>query len=82
MTTRKQGKQHQRGLTVRIECVPTRDAEARLSRVLDILVKAAKRAGARSRDSVDAKKEKPPDQAPADDALTGGVEGDDSREPA
>lgn len=80
--TKKPRRQSQKHLVVSLREADTPDAKERLSRVLDILVKAAKRAGARSGDSVDAKKEKPSDQARADDALTGGVEGDDSREPA
>ena len=50
--------------------VPTPDANLRLSRALDILLRSARRDVAIPEGSINAKKERPPHQAPAEDTLT------------
>ncbi len=78
---KKQGKQNQKRLVVSIRHVATPDGNARLSRVIDILLKAAARDALRSKGNpANAEKGKPPCQAPAEDALTGGAEESSSYE--
>ena len=62
--------QHQRVVEIRYVHMP--DADARLSRVINILLCSAARGTAKSEGSINAKKEEPPHQAPAEDTLTGG----------
>ena len=59
---------------------PTPDADERLSRAINILLGSAARGTAKSEGSIDAKKEGPPHQAPAENTLTGGAEGSNSCE--
>jgi len=71
---KRQDKQNQKSLVVRLRYVATPDGEARLSHVIDILLRSAAR---NPEENINAKKEeKPPCQAPVDDALTGGTEDD------
>lgn len=69
---KKQGKQNQKRMVVTMRHVTTPDAEGRLSRAIDILLRVAARGTA--------KKERPPHQAPAEDTLTGVDEESDSHE--
>ena len=69
---KKQGRQNQKRMVVIMRHVTTPDAEGRLSRAIDILLRVAAKGTAKSEDSINAKKEKPPHQAPAEDALTAG----------
>ncbi len=55
---------------------PAPDADARLSRAIDILLCSAARDAARSEKSTNAKKEQPSGLAPAEDALTSGDQSD------
>jgi len=61
---------------VEIRYVRTPDADDRLSRAIDILLKAAAEANSQSKDTSNGKK--PDGQAPAEDALTRGSGGNDS----
>ena len=56
-------KQRQRQLIVRMKHAPAPDAEGRLSRAIDVLLKAAARDTTKSEDSIDAKKGTPPSQS-------------------
>jgi len=67
-------------MVVTMRHVTTPDAEGRLSRAIDILLRVAARGTAKSEDSINAKKERPPHQAPAEDTLTGVDEESDSHE--
>jgi len=60
--------------------VPTPDANLRLSRALDILLRSARRDVAIPEEGINAKKERPLHQAPAEDTLTGVDEGSNSHE--
>lgn len=73
----KKGKQNPKCPVVSIRCVAIPDATERLSRSLDILLKAAGRRAAPFEENTNTKKEEPPCQAPAEDALTGGGEDSD-----
>jgi len=66
---KKQDKQNQKRLVVSMRHVATPDGNARLSHVVEILLRAAARDATKSEDSI---KEK----APAGNSLTGGEEGD------
>ena len=55
---------------VEIRYVPTPDANERLSRAINILLGSAARGTAKSEGSIDAKKEGPSHQAPAENTLT------------
>lgn len=70
----------QKQLRVQMKYVPAPDAQERLSRVVNILLKAATRHAATLGGRVNAKKEEPSGQAAAEDAPTGGSKKDDSRE--
>ena len=61
-------------LRVQIKYAAAPSGDERLSRAIDILLKAA------TRDTSQSKKEEPPCQAPAGDAPTGGAEENDSHE--
>ena len=69
-------KEGQRLRVVEIRYLRTPNADERLSRAIDILLCSAVRGTAKSEGSIDAKKEGPAHQAPADNTLTGGDEGD------
>ena len=56
---RKQDKQNQKRLVVNVHHVATPDAKERLSRAIDILLRAAARDTSQAEDSPDADKEKP-----------------------
>ena len=73
-------KEGQRLRVVEIRYVRTPDADERLSRAIDILLCSAVRGTAKSEGSIDAKKEEPPHQAPAEDTLTGVDEESNSHE--
>lgn len=60
---------------IEIRHVPTPDADVRLSRVIDILLRSAAGDTPREQESPDTRKE-PPRQAPAGDTLTGSIEED------
>jgi len=77
---KKQDKQNQKRLVVSMRHVATPDGNARLSHVVEILLRAAARGTTKSEGSIDAKKEGPPHQAPAENTLTGGAEGSNSCE--
>ena len=72
-------KDGQRLRVVEIQYVPTPDADARLSRAIDILLSSAARDTDWEQESPVTKKE-PPRQAPAEDTLAGGAEEDRSCE--
>ena len=78
--TRHIGRKEKKLGMVEIRYVPTPDADARLSRAMGILLKAAGRDISESRENTNTKKEEPPCQAPAEDALPGGDEGDNSHD--
>lgn len=68
-------KDRQRLRVVEIRYVPTPDADERLSRALDILLRSAARKATVSEESTNAKKEEePPRESPAEDTLTAGDE--------
>lgn len=73
---KKQGKQIQKRMVVTMRHVATPDAEERLCRAMEILLRAAARGTSQSEDSPDAQKEEPPCQALEQDAPTGGAEDD------
>ena len=75
---KKRGKQNQKHPVVSIRPVATADSDARLSRAVDILLKAAVEANSQSKDTSNSKKETLHGQAPAEDALTRGSGGNDS----
>lgn len=54
---------------VEIRYVPTADADARLSRAIDILLRAGARHAAPPEENLSARRTKPPCQAPAPDTL-------------
>ncbi len=64
---------------VGVRYVPTPDANLRLSRALDILLRSARRDVA-IKEGINAKKERPPHQAPTEDTLTGVDEESNSHE--
>jgi hypothetical protein len=67
------------GVKLRHVVVP--DADIRLSRAIDILLRSAARKAAASEESINAKKEEePPRESPAEDTLTGGDEESNSHE--
>ena len=70
---------YKRQLTVRLEYAPTRDAD-RLSRAIAILLKAAGKANAYSKDTPNGKKEAPHGQDTAKDALTRSNGGNNSND--
>lgn len=70
------GKQNQKRPVVSIRSIATVYSDARLSRAIDILLKAAAEANLQSKDTSNGKK--PDGQAPAEDALTRGSGGSDS----
>jgi len=57
-----------------IQYVSRRDTDERLSRVVDILLRAAARKADKSKESQNTENKKPPRQAPAKDAPIGGAE--------
>jgi len=71
------GKQNQKRLVVSIRPIATIDSDTRVSRAIDILLKAAAEANSQSKDTSNGKK-RPHGQAPAKDALTRGSGGNDS----
>jgi len=73
-------KEGQRLRVVEIRYVRTPDADERLSRAINILLCSAARGTAKSEGSINAKKEEPPHQAPAEDTLTGVDEESNSHE--
>lgn len=73
-------KEGQRLRVVEIRYVRTPDADERLSRALDILLRSAGRDLAISEGGIDAKKERTPHQAPAEDTLTSADEESNSHE--
>ena len=72
------GKRNQKCPIVSIRPIATADGDARLSRAIDILLKAVAEANSQSKDTSNGKKETPHGQAPAVDALTTGTEASDS----
>jgi len=71
------GKQNQKRPVVSIRPIATIDSDTRVSRAIDILLKAAAEANSQSKDTSNGKKT-PHGQAPAEDALTRGSGGNDS----
>ena len=71
---KKQDKQNQKRLVVSMRHVATPDGNARLSHVVEILLRAAARGTTKSEDSIKGKK------GPAGDGLTGSAEGSNSCE--
>ena len=66
-----------RGLrVVELRYVPTPDANLRLSRTIDILLRSATSGSSQAKESPDTEREEPPRQAPAKDTLAGGTEED------
>lgn len=70
------GKQNQKRPVVSIRPIATIDSDTRVSRAIDILLKAAAEANSQSKDTSNGKK--PGGQAHAEDALTRGSGGNDS----
>ena len=77
---KKQGKRNQISLVVSMRHVVTPDADTRLSRVVNILLKAATRGTIVSEKETVAEKEKSPHHIPREEGLTGGHEETDSNE--
>lgn len=73
-----QGKQNQERLKVRVCHVAIVDSDARISRAIDILLKAVAEANSQSKNTSNGKKETTHGQAPTVDTLTRGSGGDDS----
>ena len=71
------GKQNQKRPVVSIRPIATIDSDTRVSRAIDILLKAAAEANSQSKDTSNGKKT-PHGQAPAEDALTRGSGESDS----
>jgi hypothetical protein len=74
---KKQRIENKKRLLVTMHHVPTPDGNARLSRAIDIVLKAAAEANSQSKDTPNGKKETPHGQAPAVDTLTRGSGGND-----
>ena len=70
----------QKQLRVQMKYVHAPDAQERLSRALDILLKAAARYTTTLGGSVNAEKQQPPYQPPEGDAPTGATEENNSHE--
>ena len=72
---KKQDEQNYKRIVVSLRHVATPNDNARLCRIIDILLLAAARNTSQLKDNpANTKKEEPPCQAPAEDALTGGAE--------
>lgn len=71
---KQQGKQNHQRLIVRVCHVATMDANARLSRAVDILLRAAARDASQSKGNLSAKRVEPLRQNPVTDDPTGGYE--------
>lgn len=71
---------YKKQLRVQMKYVPAPDVQERLSRAVNILLKAATRRATTLGGSVNAKKEEPPRQVTSEDTLTGGSEEDESHE--
>jgi len=69
-------KEGQRLRVVQIRYVRTPDADERLSRAIDILLRSAARHAAQAKEVPNTEKQESPRQAPVKDALTGGDESD------
>lgn len=69
--SRKRARQNQKRSVVQLRYAPTHDADARLSRTIDILLKAAARETALSKESQKVENKQPPCEAPEEDAPTG-----------
>jgi len=67
-------KKHQTQLRVQMKYAPTFDANARLSRTIDILLRAAARGASQSKGNPSTKREEPFRHDPATDDPTGGNE--------
>lgn len=76
---KKQG-ENQKRLVVSIRQIVAPDADTRLSRVVNILLKAATRGTIVSEKETVAEKEKSPHHIPREEGLTGGHEESDSNE--
>lgn len=68
---KKRSKQNQKSLSVSIHYVPIPQADDKLSRAIDILLRAAARDSSQAEDSPDADKEKPPTRGTRQDAGDG-----------
>ena len=71
---KKQGTRNQKSLVVSIRHMVTTDSNGRLSRTIDILLRAAARGASQSKGNPGAKREEPLRQDPATDDPTGGNE--------
>lgn len=70
-------KRYQTQLRVQMKYAPAPDADARLSRAIDILLRSWARDAARLEKSTNVKKTQPPGQVPTKDTFTGGGEDSD-----
>jgi len=71
---KQQGKQNHKRMVVSLRHVATPDANARLSRTIDILLRAAARGASQSKGNPSTKREEPFRHDPATDDPTGGNE--------
>ena len=77
---KKQGEQNQKRMVVTMRHVTTPDAEQRLSRAIDILLRVAARGTTKSKDGINTEKETPPTRGSTGDTPTGGAEESNSYE--
>ena len=70
-------RRYRRQLRVQTKYAATHGGDERLSRAIDILLKAATSDALHSKESPNAKKEEPSGQVPTKDTLTGGGEDSD-----